>query len=110
MVKAGRLNKVEKFFIDNNTELSTEELAEALDRNVHVVEKYQKDNPPVKKNEPEPVKNEPEILKAMGRHVRNGEKVATVMTRTASELSDATRPKRTMNKKTQEAIFKPFKD
>ena len=45
----------------------------------------------------------------MGRKKRGDEKVATVMTRAASEMADDTRPKRVLNKKLQKSIHKPFK-
>jgi hypothetical protein len=43
----------------------------------------------------------------MGRHKRGDAHVATIMTKAASEMSDATRPARLTSKKLQAAIHKP---
>jgi len=119
MVKKGRLNEVEKFFIVNNKEeMSVEMLAEKLDRTVELVQKCLDTIPKKKKSnvvvEEQPVEADPPkkpespIFKLMGRHERNGQKVATVMTRAASEYADSTRPQRLEQKQSlKNAIHKP---
>lgn len=115
MVKRGKLSKIEKYYIEGNTDLPVEEVAAELDRSVNAVQKHM-DTISIEAD-PEPTQEQPstktdrdetQMFKVMGRHERAGEKVATVMTKAASELSDATRPKRIMTKKLQEAIHKPF--
>lgn len=110
MAKRGALSKIEKYYIEGNASLPVEEIATELDRTVNAVQKHLV----TLGVEPEPTKvvetdvvEDTQMMKVMGRHERNGEKVATVMTKAASELSDAQRPTRTMNKKLQAAIHKP---
>lgn len=112
MAKRGALSKVEKYYIEGNVDLPVEEIAAELDRTVNSVQKHM-DTVSGAKPKAEPAKTktkkakETQMMKVMGRHERNGQKVATVMTKAASELSDAQRPKRVMNKKIQDAIHKP---
>jgi len=113
MVKRGKLSKVEQFYIEGHADLSAEDLATELDRSINIVQKHLDTMPePTKTTEqPKPdTEEEPRMFQVMGRHERAGEKVATVMTQSASQFADETRPKRTMNKKLQEAIHKPFKN
>jgi hypothetical protein len=111
MVKRGALSNVEKFFIEGNAELPVEDIAKELDRSVKIVQKHLNsvDTKPKPKPEPEPVNPESRFLQNMGRHERAGEKVATVMTKSASEEADRTRPQRLVNRKLQDAIHKPRK-
>ena len=107
-MKKGRLTKAELYYIQGNSDMKAEDIAKDLDRSVELIKK----NLPIKKEEKEPpkttkVKNEPPMLQKMGRHSRNGENIATVMTQSASEYADATREQRIKNTKIQEAIFKP---
>jgi len=111
MVKRGKLNRVELYYIEGNSNLTVEEIAKELDRSVPLVKKAL-ENIGVIEAAPveEPVENkkpESAMAKAMGRHERNGQPVCAVMTKAASELADATRPARMVNKKIQEAIHKP---
>lgn len=109
MAKRGALSKVEKFFIEGHTDLPVEEVAAELDRTVNSVQKHldsiNTNSKPKKKTKKESKDTQFQTL--MGRHERQGQKVATVMTRSASELADDQRPKRLVNKKIQEAIHKP---
>lgn len=109
-MKKGRLSKAELYYIEGNSDRPAEEIAKDLDRNIELVKKYMvekpKDSEKTKKTK-KVKKNEPEILTRMGRHERNGENVATVMTQAASEYADACRPQRIANKKMNEAIHKP---
>lgn len=112
MAKRGALSGVEKFYIEGHTDLPVEDIAAALDRTPNAVKKYLesigKEAQPKPTQTQQPAKKEETgIWKLMGRHERNGEKVATVMTKSASEHADATRPARLMTKKVQDAIHKP---
>jgi len=113
MVKRGALSKVEKFFIEGNANLPVEDVAAELDRSVNIVQKHLdtiKTKPAKKKSTKKKAKKQPkdtQFQMLMGRKERQGEKVATVMTRSASELADDQRPKRLVNKKLQKAIHKP---
>jgi len=110
MAKRGALSKIEKFFIEGNVDLPVEEIATELDRTVNAVQKHLDsiDISP-KPVEPVPVKeDDTHMMKVMGRHQRAGKPVAAVMTKAASELSDAQRPRMVMNKKMQDAIHKPM--
>lgn len=113
MAKRGALSKVEKYYIEGNADVPVAELAEALDRSENIIQKHLDTIQPKtekKKATKKPKKErESQMFKVMGRHERQGEKVATVMTKAASELADATRPKRLMTKKMLESIHKPFK-
>ena len=110
MVKRGKLSKVETYYIEGNTSLPVADIAKELDRSEAIVQKTLDAIAPTEEAEADaPVisKDEPRMLKAVGRHQRNGETVAVVMTEAASSLADTTRPARTMNKKLQNAIHKP---
>ena len=117
MVKRGPLNKVEKYFIEGNTDLPVEDLAAELDRSEAMIKKHLSTVTTVE--EPQPAQSPPpkrekqsQFFKQMGRHRRNGKgkPVATVMTKAASELADAQRKKRKLNKKLESAIHKPYVD
>jgi len=110
MVKRGALSKLEKYYLEGNASLPIEDLAKELDRSEGIIGKFLGtiESPTVEPAPVEPVETEPKMLKAMGRHTRNGQKVATVMTPGASKLADDTRPQRVMNKKLQQAIHKPM--
>jgi predicted ArsR family transcriptional regulator len=113
MVKRGALSKVEKFYIEGHADLTVEDIAEELDRSVNIVQKHLdtvEQPKPKKTTTKKKAKKQPkdtQFQTLMGRHDRKGEKVATVMTRSASELADAQRPNRIANKKIQDAIHKP---
>lgn len=112
MVKSGKLTDAEKFYIEQNPKgLTIKELADEMDRSLRIVGKYYKEVEQTKESAPpkstEAVKNESQMFQLMGRKKRNDQHVATVMTPAASELADATRAKRLMNKKLTSAIHKP---
>jgi len=113
MVKRGKLSSIEKFYIEGNANLPVDDIATELDRSVNIVQKHldavttkpAKKTKVKKKAQKQP--KDPQFQQLMGRKERKGEKVATVMTRSASELADDQRPKRLLNKKVQSAIHKP---
>ena len=111
MAKRGALSKVEKFYIEGHRNLSIDDIATELDRTVNAVQKHLNTLPEQTEEDvkAEAKKAETRFLQNMGRHERAGEKVATVMTKNASEEADRTRPQRVANKKLQEAIHKPRK-
>ena len=111
MTKKGVLTKYEKFYIEQNPDnLTIHELAKELDRNPNTVGKYvtKKVQTEVTTEPEPPPKPESPMFQLMGRHKRNKQNVATVMTKAASELADATRPERLKNKnKMENAIHRP---
>jgi len=109
MAKRGKLSKIELYYIEGNTNLPAEDIAQELDRSVELIQKKLDEFTPPSTKTVTSAKNdnEPQMFKVMGRHERNGQKVATVMTEAASALADSSRPNRTQNKKIQAAIHKP---
>ena len=108
MVKRGRLTKVEINYIENS-DLPIEDIAKDLDRSIESIEKYLPKTTQKPESKAVEIKedNDPEMLKRMGRYKRNDQRVATIMTPSASEYADATRPSRIVNKKIQQSIHKP---
>ncbi|MAF25437.1 hypothetical protein CL634_07675 [bacterium] len=91
--KTGRLTKVEKFYIDNNLEMSVSDVAKDLNRTKKIVEKRRSSNEPskghiTKANHYPKTKT---INDLMGHKESRG---VTIMTPEASEVADATRAKR----------------
>ena len=78
---ATKLNKTEEFYIENNTDLSAEELAAAMRTHVTAedVQKY-------RDTLPEQEATMPTAGDAMARDTKKG---VAIMTQTAAELSDA---------------------
>ena len=114
MAKTGKLNRVELFYISRNPDGKTiHELATELDRSPTTIAKYYETEKevPVAQAEPATPENpESPMFQLMGRHKRNDTNVATVMTKAASELADATRPNRLKDKnKLAGAIHKPVR-
>ena len=111
MVKQGKLSKQEVFYIEQNPDKRTIcELAKELDRSPKMVVKhYTETAEAVVEATAEATEAKPEspMFGLMGRKERNGQKVATIMTKAASEMADATRPNRIVNKKLMAAIHKP---
>lgn len=116
MAKTGKLNRAELFYVSNNPDGKTiHELAAELDRSPTTIAKYyekDKDNNKPQQTIQEAVPENPEspMFQLMGRHKRNDKNVATVMTKAASELADATRPARLKEKnKLADAIHRPIR-
>jgi|TARA_R110000765_G_scaffold183133_1_gene289060 hypothetical protein len=86
----GKLTKVEKFYIENNTDKNVEEIAKDLNRTKASVSKYSKTLPP-NTDVSEAKSKDPNITDLMGQKKGRG---VTVMTSAASELSDETRSSR----------------
>ena len=114
MAKAGKLTKSELFYIQSNPDnMTIHELAKELDRTPSLVAKYYVEKaesfPEEPSAPPAPIANsEAAMFKLMGRHERKGKHVATVMTSAASELADATRSGRLVDKnKMKNSIHKP---
>ena len=111
MAKRGSMTKYEIFFVKQNPDnLTIHELAKELDRTPNMIAKYYID--PEKKQEQqqkaiEENKPEPQMFALMGRHKRGDQNVATVMTKAASELADATRPIENLSQKLKSAIHRP---
>jgi IS30 family transposase len=93
--KTGRLTKVEKFYIENNTDKSAEDIAKDLNRSESIVTKHL--NSSRDTGHIDSVKDKDSdttIGDLMGHKESRG---VTVMTPAASELADATRPSRLKN-------------
>lgn len=81
--KRGKLSRIETYFIDGNrAKMSDQELADALNRGLKIVQKYLTDNP---------IASEAKSL--AGQNIQTG-KGTTVMTESASMASDATRTRK----------------
>ena len=95
--KTGKLNKVEKFYIENNSDKEVSQIAKDLNRSEASVKKHMKTSPRAKHTS-EAKSSDASSL--MGYNDRG----STVMTPAASELSDETRGSRVSNKKNQTGI------
>jgi len=100
MAKKGRLSDVEKFYIENNLQLSDEKLGEILDRTPNTVKKVRDMTPEV---EPKPEVEKAELAESEKTVITKQEALskgynvsdlmgrkreATVMTPAASEMAD----------------------
>lgn len=94
--KGGPLSKAEKFYISNNTELSTEDLSKDLNRSSGIVEKY-RETLPDQDDDPNP-----KVTDLMARTDRG----ATTMTENASMLSDEKKAERIKSKNVVERSFR----
>lgn len=108
-----KLTEVEQFYVENNPDgLSVKELAKKF----NVTEKLIKEvSAAAPKTEPkqsvkDPVdRKESSIgMKLIGRHKRNGQSVATVMTKSASELGDSSR--KSTPKSLERYVINPFEN
>ena len=93
--KTGRLTKVEKFYIENNTDKSVKDLSKDLNRSESIVTKHLGEGRDTGHldNVKDPDSNNI-VGDLMGHKEDRG---VTVMTPAASELADATRPSRLKN-------------
>jgi len=82
--KTGKITKVEKFYIENNSDKTAEDLAKDLNRSVSFVKKHVTAEDAVQ----DEISNVGEL---MGHNEGGG---VTVMTPAASEAADETRPSR----------------
>ena len=98
--KTGKLNKVEKFYIENNSDKEVSQIAKDLNRSEASVNKHMKTLPRVKHTSE--AKSDDAVSDLMGRNDRG----STVMTPAASELSDSTRGRRISKNKNHSAIHK----
>jgi hypothetical protein len=103
MAQKGKLSKAEIFFIQQHGHITPEEIAHELDRPVSTVMKHYVPTPKEEKK-----KESTPFMKLMGRHERNGKKVATVLTTGAAQLADSIRPQLKVD--TASYIHKPMGD
>lgn len=125
--KRGKISNVEKFYIQENPkELSTAALARELNRTTTQVEQVMKSKTkveakPQKKPSKKPETKKKEQKKTIKPKANQGPKVkdlmgkndrgSTVMTGSASELSDETRAKRVRKQtRVDSAIYRPLDD
>jgi hypothetical protein len=87
--KGGPLSKAEKFYITNNTELSTKDLSKDLNRSSEIVKKYR---------ESLPDQEDESTLKVSDLMART-DRGATTMTESASMLSDEGKSERAKDSK-----------
>ena len=97
--KTGKLNKVEKFYIENNSDKEVSQIAKDLNRSEASVKKHMKTSPRPKHTS-EAKSDDASSL--MGHNDRG----STVMTPAASELSDETRGNRLSKNTNHSAIHK----
>ena len=97
--KTGKLNKVEKFYIENNSDKEVSQIAKDLNRSEASVKKHMKASP--KPQHTSEAKSD-DAFSLMGHNDRG----STVMTPAASELSDSTRGKRLSKNTNHSAIHK----
>ena len=91
--KTGKLTKVEKFYIDNNTDKTVEEIAKDLNRTENAVNKYISESTDT--GHVDTARDEKSTVgELMGHKEDRG---VTIMTPAASELADETRPTRVQN-------------
>ena len=83
--KTGQLTKVEKFYIDNNSDKAVDEIAADLNRSNSIVDKYLSSTDVDKK---------PEDTQVQNLFARKEDRGVTIMTPAASQVSDETRPSR----------------
>jgi hypothetical protein len=99
--KTGKLNKVEKFYIENNSDKEVSQIAKDLNRSEASVEKHMKNSP--KRKHTSEAKSEEDVVSNLMGHNDRG---STVMTPAASELSDGTRSSRLSKNSNHNAIHK----
>lgn len=95
MTKKGPLSKAEKFYIENNRDLSTVELCADLGRAKATIERFVSRLPKPKPKEEAKVENKETML--FKQFARN-DKGSTVMTPNAAEMGDGFRSKKTSSK------------
>ena len=97
--KTGKLTKVEKFYIENNTDKTAEEIAKDLNRAKSSVDKHIKTLD--RSSHTSEAKSDPDESGLMGHKEGRG---VTIMTPAASERGAATRSSRTSKSRHQNAI------
>ena len=97
--KTGKLTKVEKFYIENNTDKTAEEIAKDLNRTKSSVDKHIKTLD--RSSHTSEAKSDPDVSGLMGHKEGRG---VTIMTRAASERGDETRSSRTSKSRHHNAI------
>ena len=97
--KTGKLTKGEKFYIENNTDKTAEEIAKDLNRTKSSVDKHIKTLD--RSSHTSEAKSDPDVSGLMGHKEGRG---VTIMTPAASERGDATRSSRTSKSRHQNAI------
>ena len=100
--KTGKLNKVEKFYIENNSDKEVSQIAKDLNRSEASVKKHMKASP--KPKHTSEAKSD-DAFSLMGHNDRG----STVMTPAASERSDETRTTR-VNTGKYEGIIHTIKE
>ena len=103
--KTGKLTKVEKFYIENNTDKTTEEIAKDLNRTKASVTKHI-DSLGKKSHTSEAKSNPSDVSSLMGHKEGRG---VTVMTPAASERGDETRSSRTTKAQRHQAAIHTIK-
>ena len=98
--KTGKLTKVEKFYIENNTDKTAEDIAKDLNRTKSSVDKHIKTLDRI--SHTSEAKSDPSVVSSLMGH-KEGRGV-TIMTPAASERGDETRSSRTSKSRHQNAI------
>ena len=101
MTKKGPLSKAEKFYIENNPDMTVDDIASDLNRSTYVVGKYMAKIASDKSD----TQNVSDLM------ARKEDKGVTIMTPSASQVSDETRPSRIATEPNrQDAIYIIKKD
>jgi hypothetical protein len=94
-MKKGPLSKVEKYYIENNTQQSVEDLSKTLDRSEKIVQGFLSK-----------IKEEDKTTISSELYARDSNKVATIMTEAASMAADESRKKSSTPKRYKAVIHK----
>lgn len=103
MTKKGPLSKAEKFYIENNTDFSVENLCRDLDRAKSTVNKFLKSLPATEERGPTPIASRE--TPTMSQFAKN-DKGSVVMTENASVMGDEHRGKRDLPPRSQNCTTK----
>tara|TARA_R100000773_G_C4213726_1_gene112735 strand:+ start:439 stop:735 length:297 start_codon:yes stop_codon:yes gene_type:complete len=98
-MKKGPLSKAEKYYIENNTESEVSVLAKDLDRSESTVSKHL-----------QTIKEDTNIPDSSDLYARDANKVATIMTESASMAADESRKKSSTPKRYRGVIHRIKKD
>lgn len=106
MKNQGPLTKVEKFYIEGNTEKGAKQLAEDLNRSVQSVRHYIEDIQEPVPEQPKPTGSTAPTKKSDGRDFFGRHKGSVISTVVASERCEDIKKKHKKNKRND--IHKPF--
>ena len=104
--KTGKLTKIEKFYIDNNSDMTVEDIAKDLNRTENAIKKHIGESADT--GHVDTTREEGSTVGDLMGH-KEGRGV-TIMTQAASEMADETRPVRVQNAKRYSDAIHIIKD